>query len=323
MMATLCRDKLLLLLIVVFILLSVTQYQDMSDKDEETVPDDYKAVLDYRVARLRHVCRQHRHQMAAEHSSLYHRQQRVNRCTTSYFTVKGKDHLICNVLKGGSTSWSFFFSQNNITATLMADCKPGECINTPELKIVQVRHPLERLLSTWRHLFKNGGWRSLDHTFRNFPQVQKKFESLYSNISWTYFVEEIVLHDRFHKTEEQMNDVEGAGVWIKHHWAPYWYTCGLCGQDLSPDLVLKTETLQFDIPAVLKELQFTEARQFPDIRTTGMDDNFLEGNKPSDAFIVKYFSRLTKTQVLLLYEMYRIDHSMFNYSPKKYMDIAK
>ena len=181
---------------------------------------------------------------------------------------------------------------------------------------------MERLLSTWMHLFKNGGWRSLDHTFRNFPQVQKQFESFYSNISWVYFVEEIVLGDQFHKTEDQLEDIEGGGVWITHHWAPYWYTCGLCGPDLAPDFVLKTETLHLDIPQVMKEMKFPEGVQFPDIRTTGLDDNFEEGNNPSDVFIDKYFSRLSKTTVLQLYDMYRIDHLMFNYSPQKYMDIG-
>ena len=62
--------------------------------------------------------------------------------------------------------------------------------------------------------------------------------------------------------------------------------------------------------------------QFPDIRTTGLDDNFEEGNNPTDAFVDKYFSRLSKTTVFKLYDMYRIDHLMFNYSPQKYMDIG-
>ena len=96
------------------------------------------------------------------------------------------------------------------------------------------------------------------HTFRNSPQVQKQFESFYSNISWVYFVEEIVLGDQFHKTEDQLEDIEGGGVWITHHWAPYWYTCGLCGTDLSPDFVLKTETLHLDIPAKLVSFQTSE-----------------------------------------------------------------
>lgn len=307
-------------LLTVIALLCVKNYWGIQEEDE--VLEDYKRVLDWRLARLKNVCKQHQHQMAAEHSSLYHRQEQINKCTTSYFTIQGKNHVICNVLKGGSTSWKMFFDQNRIRSKLLAECKPRECSETPALRIVQVRHPMERLLSTWRHLFKNGGWRSLDHTFRNFPSIQGQFESVYSNISWPFFVQELVLEDKFHKSEEEMEDIEGGGVWIKHHWAPYWFTCGLCRQDLLPDIVLKTETLHLDIPSVLQEMKVVKVREFPDIRTTGVDDTFEEGNNPTDAFIEKYFSMLSKKQVLDLYNMYRLDHYMFNYSPQKYMDIA-
>ena len=94
----------LLLLLALIVLICVTEYKDILGQDEVTDPVDYKAVLDWRVFRLRYVCRYHKNQMAAEHGSLYHRQQKLNKCTTSYFTIKGMHHVICNVLKGGSTS---------------------------------------------------------------------------------------------------------------------------------------------------------------------------------------------------------------------------
>ena len=36
----------------------------------------------------------------------------------------------------------------------------------------------------------------------------------------------------------------------------------------------------------------------------------------------KYFSQLTKQQVSKLYEMYKIDHEMFEYDPQIYIDMA-
>jgi hypothetical protein len=127
--------KFLLLLLSLIVLICVTEYWDILGQDEVTDPVHYKAVLDWRVSRLKHVCRHHKNQMAAEQSSLYHRQQKLNKCTTSYFIIKGTNHIICNVLKGGSTSWNVFFNENNITATLLADCKPGECSRTPRMRI--------------------------------------------------------------------------------------------------------------------------------------------------------------------------------------------
>ncbi len=32
-------------------------------------------------------------------------------------------------------------------------------------------------------------------------------------------------------------------VWIAHHWAPAWLTCGVCAPTFSPDFILKMETL--------------------------------------------------------------------------------
>ena len=63
--------------------------------------------------------------------------------------------------------------------------------------------------------------------------------------------------------------------------------------------------------------------EFPDIRVTGKDDNGSEGNKPSDKYIEKYYSRLTKKQVVELYQLYKTDHDMFDYSPEKYLALAK
>ena len=96
--------KLLLLLLALIVLIFIAEYRDIFGQDEVIEHVDYKAVLDWRVFRLRYVCRHHKNQMAAEHGSLYHSQQKLNKCTTSYFTIKGMHHVICIVLKGGSTS---------------------------------------------------------------------------------------------------------------------------------------------------------------------------------------------------------------------------
>ena len=62
---------------------------------------------------------------------------------------------------------------------------------------------------------------------------------------------------------------------------------------------------------------------FPNIRVTGSDDDGSEGNKPSKNFVRKYYSRLSKKQVSRLYQLYKKDHDMFNYSPEKYIAFAK
>jgi hypothetical protein len=78
-----------------------------------------------------------------------------------------------------------------------------------------------------------------------------------------------------------------------------------------------------DIPEVLKAMKMPADIVFPDIRVSGSDDNGSEGNKPSENFIKKYYSRLTKKQVLQLYEFYRLDHDIFGYSPDQYLAVAQ
>ena len=198
---------------------------------------------------------------------------------------------------------------------------------------------MERLLATWRHLFKNGGWKSLDGLASTKPEAKKEMEKKMAGFTWNYFVDEVVLKDTFvNKSEVELDNFDGMGNWVKHHWAPYWwvvkfvlvfhsghcrYTCGVCSPDHFPDFILKTETLPWDIPFVLKAMKMSEDIVFPDIRVTGSDDNGSEGNKPSENYVQKYYSRLNKEQVLKLYQLYRMDHDLFNYSPEAYLAFAK
>ena len=59
------------------------------------------------------------------------------------------------------------------------------------------------------------------------------------------------------------------------------------------------------------------------VRVTGQDDSFDEGNRVSAEFTGKYFSQLTVMQILELYQVYKIDFDIFDYSPKPYLELAK
>eukprot|EP00090_Calanus_glacialis_P012606 TRINITY_DN21202_c0_g1_i1.p1 TRINITY_DN21202_c0_g1~~TRINITY_DN21202_c0_g1_i1.p1 ORF type:complete len:347 (-),score=75.10 TRINITY_DN21202_c0_g1_i1:75-1115(-) len=321
-------NNILIVLLFIFVMLYFNDHSKLQAVEQEAVPQvviDHKKRLELRRARLQSVCSEYGLSMRVEHGSVFRRKKLVNRCTGSFFHVEGKDHFICNVLKGGSTSWQVFFGENNITRTFLEACEDNHncpTSSTAGLKLVQVRHPLERLLATYRHIFKNGGWKALDLNYQGNPKLEQEYVNFFSK-DWPYFVEEIVLKDEYHKTEEDLEELGRSGVWIKHHWAPYWYTCGLCSSGLAPDIVIKTETLPWDMPTVLERLKLPGSTSFPDIRVTGTDDNFSEGNKASEVFVEKYFSQLSKQQVMRLYEMYKLDHLMFDYSPQKYIDVAR
>ena len=123
-----------------------------------------------------------------------------------------RNHFICNVLKGGSTSWDVFFQENNISniKTFYCDYTGGDgggghCSDNPHLRILQVRHPFERLVSTYRHVFKAGGWKSLDQMYSANPRLEQLFTRFF-NKSWTEFVEEVVIQNSFPISEENLRN---------------------------------------------------------------------------------------------------------------------
>ena len=253
------------------------------------------------------------------------RTQSVNLCTTRYLASDNKNHLLCNVLKGGSTSWQRFLDQNKIPTSLLAECVSRDghytCPGQFHTRILQVRHPMERLLGTWRHVFKNGGWKLLELEVMSRPELYSQYEELYGNITWYQFIEEVVLGDKFSRTEAQLDQLNSPGVWVKLHWAPYWYTCGLCG-DLTPDYILKTETLQGEVDYLLKLLKIPHKSLFPHSRISGPDDHSFDSAAYSHTVLDQYYSQLDKQQVIKLYNMYRLDFDMFGYQPHKYIDLA-
>ena len=59
---------------------------------------NYKRVQADRRRQLSEVCGKHNLSAGIEHSSLYHREQRLNKRTTKYFELDGKKIYMCNVL---------------------------------------------------------------------------------------------------------------------------------------------------------------------------------------------------------------------------------
>ena len=226
---------------------------------------DHKKRLDKRRSRLSEICRSLEDPMRVEHSSLFKKKIMNNHCTGTYFKVGGKHHFICNALKSGSTSWEMFFAENKINKTYIADCKYKGCPEAPEIKIIQVRHPFERVISTYRHIFKNGGWKTIDRFWEKDQVLNSYYQKLFSK-TFQEFVTDVIINNEFEISEEFLDDVNHPGTWLKTHWAPFWYTCGLCTGNLSPVYILKLETLRWDIPEVLSALGMSRELAFPDIR---------------------------------------------------------
>lgn len=87
-----------------------------------------------------------------------------------------------------------------------------------------MRHPFDRLLSTWRHIFHSGGWRLLERQFVDNPELAKDFEAAYENITWPLFVRELVLKPQTPLPD--LSNYDSPGVWIR------WVKNTTCTQDL-------------------------------------------------------------------------------------------
>ena len=114
-----------------------------------------------------------------------------------------------------------------------------------------------------------------------------------------------------------ITDYDAPWVWVRHHWAPAWLTCGVCQDNREPHYVLKVETMEEDITSIMEaEFGMTGDSLFPKVKTMGSKD--VRGEREnSNKFISEYFNMLTRDQVMELYEMYKLDFLLFDWKLTK------
>ena len=323
------KNNVVTIIMFLFMILYVEDQRQLHKLKIEKRPKniDHKEILRLRNVRLKSVCETLRSPQRVEHSSVLQRPVPSNECTGTFFRVdteRMKHHFICSGLKTGSTSWQAFFTAHNISSTHIRDClEAGSCPAPAQtgLRIVQVRHPFERLLSSYRHVFQNEGWKTLDTNWQNDKELETFFIGLFSK-SWPEFVENIIINNGFFISEDDLDDLDAPGTWIRTHWAPFWFTCDLCSPTMSPEMVIKTETLELDVPEVLERLGLWTNLSFPALRVLGPGwRGVLAEGAASEDYMVKYFSQLTQRQILQLYEVYRMDFIMFGYHPHSFIEL--
>jgi len=287
----------------------------------------------------------------------------------SYFNFHGgKNHLTCNLLKVGSNSWKIFtkslkqemekqgtpfvtgdfatmghkITSNSSQEIITDQCWPN-CAASSE-NIIVVRHPLERILSAYRHVFeRNHGY---EDEYIIVPSMREFLGDKFKQMSWPQFVDMIIdntldqhselvnlkkASQTIGSTGETLNFVrhsdqkpkakEGFSInepdiWVSNHWAPYWFSCGLCIPELRPKYVLHMDHIDTDSLSLLKTLTGKDFNiSFPHT-LLGQDGHTKEHN-------LEYYKQLTKYQVWKLYNIYRVDHELFGYSPTSFINIAQ
>lgn len=238
------------------------------------------------------------------------------------YLVDLKHHLVwCNVFKAASTSWMYNF---NILAGYSPDFLRK--IRTPPLTLARqkygrptleslrkalrqdatisfliVRHPLERLLSAYRDKIQHAVKGSLHYRLgREIIRIYRK-KGIGGPRYPTYpeFVEWFI-------------DFVKSGQPLDMHWTPIVEFCTPCMFNIK--VIAHTETLEEDQDYIIKQAGLQDIIK-PQWKNAGRGSTTDE--------ISKYYSQLTRSQILHLYHIYRFDFELFDYSLNEYLDVGQ
>ncbi|VEN39213.1 unnamed protein product [Callosobruchus maculatus] len=241
------------------------------------------------------------------------------------FLVDTKHKLVwCNVFKAASTSWMYnfnilagysprFLSKSKLVPMALARQRyprPSlealrKAFNT-SISFLIARHPFERLLSAYRDKLQF----ALPHTHHQklgneiVKKYREKLKKQQKNIHqqrWPTFPEFVAY----------LLDSLRSGQAPDMHWAPITQFCTPCMFDFK--IIAHTETLQDEQRYLIKVAKLEHLIK-PEWRNAGKG--------ATSQSLKKYYSQLTRSQILQLYHFYRFDFELFNYSVQDYLQIG-
>ncbi|GJQ80792.1 hypothetical protein Trydic_g9383 [Trypoxylus dichotomus] len=239
------------------------------------------------------------------------------------FLVNTKYRLIwCNIFKAASSSWMYNFNilagyspdflkkTKQVALNLARQKYPRQSIESlrkafnGSLSFLIVRHPLERLLSGYRDKIEHALPHSLHKKLGN--QIIMKYRPLTvtgkSRRTKVPTFEEFVLY---------LLDCVKNGESLDMHWTPIVEFCTPCMFNF--DIVAHTETLQEDQEYLIYKAGLQDIIK-PEWKNSGKGMTAQQ--------VDKYYSQLTRAQILQLYHIYRYDFELFNYTLTGYLNVG-
>uniref|UniRef100_A0A2A4JZE3 Carbohydrate sulfotransferase n=1 Tax=Heliothis virescens TaxID=7102 RepID=A0A2A4JZE3_HELVI len=235
------------------------------------------------------------------------------------FLINRQYHVIwCNIFKAASTSWMYNFNlMANYTAAFLDKTQEvplqlarrkyarptTEMIKKAQgdsITFLIVRHPLERLASAYNDKIVHAWPKSFHDKMGH--RIIKKYRR---NSDYT---------ERYPVFEEfvwYVLDEARAKRSLDMHWTPYTTFCTPCKFNF--DVILKFETLDED-QRFLIQLAHLQDVVKPEWRNSGKGTNTLHN-------INHLYSRLTKEQLDGLYELYKYDFQLFDYTIDNYYNM--
>lgn len=169
-------------------------------------------------------------------------------------------------------------------------------------KFFFVREPFERLVSAYRNKFtlkynssfhKRFGTRIIKRYRKNAMQ-----EAMLSgdDVKFKEFVEYLI--DPATQRDGPLNE----------HWQTVYQLCHPC--HIHYDMVGKYETLEDDANYVLRLVGVGDSLRFP---------SYAKSTRTTDTMTAQFFSNISSQQQVQLYNLYKMDFLMFNYSLPGYL----
>lgn len=181
------------------------------------------------------------------------------------------------------------------------------------LRFLVVRHPFTRLLSAYRDKIERPNPKPFAPYFEDLQRaIILKYRPPDSNITATTptfpeFVDYII---------DFTANLTTAQEWDENIvcWTPYWVQCGVCSSDYQ--VVIKLETMTED------EQFLAQIANLKEIQNVFEWRNHKKFSKSSKEVLPVYYKSLTKKQILLLYERFKIDFELFGYTVEEYLDYS-
>ncbi|XP_045501939.1 carbohydrate sulfotransferase 11 isoform X1 [Colias croceus] len=240
------------------------------------------------------------------------------------YLINRQYHVIwCNIFKAASTSWMYNFNlMANYTAAFLNRTKevPLELARKryarPTVEMLRkaqgdsltfliVRHPLERLASAYNDKIVHA-WPKSFHDKMGQRIIKKYRKATDSRPAPT---------ERYPVFEEFVSyilDEAKARRVLDMHWTPYTNFCTPCKFNF--DIILKFETLDEDQRFLIQMARLQDIIK-PEWRNSGKGGTLNNINH--------LYSRLKKSQLDGLYNLYKNDFQLFNYTVDSYYDIIQ
>ncbi|XP_077979033.1 carbohydrate sulfotransferase 11-like [Glandiceps talaboti] len=177
------------------------------------------------------------------------------------------------------------------------------------LEFIFVRHPFNRLLSAFRNKFElTDRWNV--HFHQNYgTKIIRRYRTGANTMSRAQ-VAKLSKQVKFHEFVQYIIDSAGTSK-VNSHWKPMYQLCSAC--DVNYDVIGKFENLQEDARYVLKRAGVDDIVSYPAF------DTHVTNSSNTD-LLRRYYSSISKENILKLYNIYKPDFTLFGYPfPGDYM----